>query len=118
MLTLCFLYFFHDRIVAIQFLHRSDTVKNIQHNKKRIEEHKSDIKPDIPSVKQEEAGDVKPQATSIKEMNLKLADNLDLTRVHEKSKISLRPLARKNFILDALRKQPVYEGYNELYKVI
>ena len=55
--------------------------------------------------------------SNIKEMNLRLADNLSLTRVHEKSKVSLRPLARKNFILDALQKQPVYEGYNELYKV-
>eukprot|EP00111_Clytia_hemisphaerica_P023811 TCONS_00070164-protein len=105
-----------QKIVAIQFLHESDTVQEIQSNKIKIEEHKkSDVKSEL-AIKQEGNEDAK--LSTIKEMNLRLADNLSLTRVHEKSKVSLRPLARKNFILDALQKQPVYEGYNELYKLL
>jgi len=116
-------FIFTFRIVAIQFLHQSDTIKKIQKNKLRIEKH-LDIKSEFSAGANTNQEDVKPDVatnnppgSTIKEMNLRLADNLDLTRVHEKSKISLRPLARKNFVLDALKKQPVYEGYNELYKV-
>ena len=71
-----------------------------------------DIKPDISKI------DVtSKEKTDIKEKNLELADDIALTRVSEKSKVSLRHLARKNYILDALQEKPVWEGLNDLYKV-
>ena len=46
-------YPFNNRIVAIQFLHESDTVQEIQNNKIKIEEHRNtDLKTEL-SVKQE-----------------------------------------------------------------
>ena len=71
-----------------------------------------DVKPDISKI-----NPTSKKKTDIKEKNLELADDISLTRVSEKSKVSLRHLARQNYILDALQEKPVWEGLNDLYKV-
>ena len=54
--------------------------------------------------------------STLTEKNLLLADELDLTPVTVKSKMSVRHLSRKNYVLDALKERPVFEGIIELYK--
>lgn len=93
----------------------------------------SDIKPNIDTIKLEFHHDdeasskavsgtdataaEKEERKNITERNLELADNINLVRVTEKNKISLRHLARKNFILDTLKVKPVFEETSDLYKV-
>ena len=103
------------RIVAIQFLHKSETVQKIKSNQLKMKEHQAtliDIKPNIKKISPSDG-----TKASISELNLELADDIDLTRVSVKSKVSLRHLSRKNYVLDALKARPVFEGRNEMYKV-
>ena len=78
----------------------------------KIEQHRAKSMDIKPTIKKEPSAD-----QTLTEQNLELADDIGFTRVSEKCKVSLRHLARKNYVLDALKERPVFEGYNELYKV-
>lgn len=111
-----------QKIVAIQFLHQSETVQKIKSNKLKIAQHKAfnvdenednDEKPLI-NVDQSESSSL--SLSTLKEKNLELADEVDLTRVSIKSKVSVRHLSRKNYVMDAMKQRPVFEGSVDLYK--
>ena len=89
----------------------SKTVQQIKSNKIKFDQHKNvtDDK-SLSDVKNSTAG-------TQKEQNLELADDINLVRVSVKSKVSLRHLARQNYVLEALKKNPVIESFTELYKV-
>lgn len=124
------MHIFFFRIVAIQFLHKSETVKKMQTNTLRMEQHKamnSDIKPNIKledtllnedSIHDGGASSDEEDEKNISQQNLQLADNLNLVRVTEKNPISLRHMARRNFILDVVKEHLVFEEKTDLYKVL
>ena len=125
--------------MAIQFLHQSETVQKIKSNKLKIAQHKAqtteDKKPIVKGKgkskdkskeksKTDKAGGEPSSCSSpgmslsaLKEKNLELADELDFTRVTIKNKVSLRTLSRKNYVIDAMKERPVFEGSVDLYKV-
>ena len=104
------------KIVAIQYLHESETVQKIKSNRMKIEQHKSSVMDSKADVKAVSAATSAFNNATLTEQNLQLADELDLTPVTVKSKISVRHLSRKNYVLDALKERPVFEGIIELYK--
>lgn len=106
-----------QKIVAIQFLHQSETVKKIQTNKLKMEQHRALTLDEKPKTDETKSAMVDPNS-SLMESNNELADRIGFTCVSQRSNISLRHMERKNMILDFLKVHPVYEGVNQIYKKI
>ncbi|XP_047122572.1 general transcription factor 3C polypeptide 1 isoform X1 [Hydra vulgaris] len=100
-----------QRIVDIRYLHMSETVQKLKSNITMFDQHMSQD-----SNNKSLVDDQNLTPFSVKQHNLELADNINLVRVSERSKVSLRHLSRQNFILEALKKKPVIVSFTDLYR--